>query len=114
MALDQLDKVALRVAAERGLAEMGVGRDETVRRHFEIGEVASSAAGDQDLLAGPIRMIEQQHAPAALPGRQRAHQPGRPGSHDRHVEGFHRRGQLAIAPADYGKWRRMAKSRAGS
>src|SRR6185369_16943843 len=72
---------------KRGLGEMRIGREEAVGRGVDIGEVAAAAAGDQDLLSRPLRMVDQQHPPSALPRDRRAHQP-RPAraEHDR-VEG---------------------------
>jgi hypothetical protein len=51
---------------------------------MQVGEIAAPAARDQDLRAGLVEMVEQQHFCAALPGGQRAHQPGGSGAdHDR-------------------------------
>ena len=41
---------------------------------MEIGEIATSPAGDQDLGANPVGVIEQQDFSAALTGRQGAHE----------------------------------------
>ena len=95
MAFDQGDEVVLRVAAERGLAKMRVGGKKALRRYFKIGEIAAAAARDENLGARLIVMLEQQHAPAAIPGRHRAHEPGRSGADDHHVKRFHRRGNYA-------------------
>ena len=61
MALDQRDEVVLGVAVERGFVEMRIGGEKPVRRAVQVGEVAAPAAGDQDLRAGLVEMIEQQH-----------------------------------------------------
>ena len=64
--LDQRDEVVLGVAGQRRFGEMRIGREEAVRRAMQVGEVAAPAAGDQDLLARLVGMVEQQH-PAAAP-----------------------------------------------
>jgi len=53
---------------------------------MEIGKIAASAAGDQDLGADPVGMVEQQHSPTALAGSQGAHEPRRTGAQDDDVE----------------------------
>ena len=82
MAVDQVDEILRRVAAQRRHGEMAVGRKVALRHGLEIGEVAAAAARDQDLLSGPVGMIDQQHPAAALPRHRRAHQPGAAGAED--------------------------------
>ena len=53
---------------------------------MEIGKIAAAAAGDQDLGADPVGMVEQQDFPAALAGRERAHESRRTGAQDDDVE----------------------------
>ena len=91
MALDHRDEVALGVAAERGFAEMRIGGEKALGRDLEVGEVAASAAGDQNFRARLRAMLEQQHAPAAPPRAHRAHHPGRAGAQHDDVERFHQR-----------------------
>jgi hypothetical protein len=62
------DEVRRRVAGERRDGEMRVGGEEAVGRGVEVGEIAAAAARDQDLLARPVGMVEEEHAAAALPG----------------------------------------------
>jgi hypothetical protein len=59
MALDEGDEIGLGVAAQRGLAEVSVVRQKTIRRTLEIGKIAAPASRDQDLGADPIDMVEQ-------------------------------------------------------
>src|ERR1700683_1676095 len=93
MALDHRDKIPLGVSAKRRLAEMWVVREIALRRvGFEIGEVASASAGDEDFRARLIAMLEKQHATASIPCRHRAHQTGRSSADDRNGEGFYWRG----------------------
>ena len=65
MPLDQREEILRRIAPQRGLGEMRVGGEIAVGSAMDVGEVAAPAAGDQDLLARRIGMIDQQHAPAA-------------------------------------------------
>ena len=60
MALHQRDEIGLRVAAQRRPAEVRVARQKAIRRAVQIGEIAAAAAGDQDLGADPVGMVEQQ------------------------------------------------------
>ena len=55
---------------------MRVGREKTFRRRVDIGEIAAPAAGDQDLLADPLGVLDEQHPATALTGNGRTHQSG--------------------------------------
>src|SRR5258708_7133824 len=89
MPLDHRDEVALGVAAQRRLAEVRIPGNKSLRRHLEIGEVAASAARDEDLLARARAAFQEQDAPAASPGGHRAHQPGGAGPENYNIEQFH-------------------------
>ena len=86
VAADEIDEVGLRVAAQRRRAEVRVAGQEAVGRRGEVGEIAAPAAGDEDLGAGLVGVLEQQDLAAALAGGQRAHQPGGAGAEDDGVE----------------------------
>ena len=75
--LDQRDEVAGRVAGERGLREVRVGGEEVLGCAVEVGEVAAAAAGDEDLFADAIGMIEKEDAAAALACLDGSHKPCR-------------------------------------
>ena len=47
--LDHGDEIGLRVAAQRRSAEVRIAGEESIRRTMKIGEIATPAAGDQDL-----------------------------------------------------------------
>ena len=47
---------------------MRIGREEAIGLGFDIGEIAASAAGDQNFRAGLGIVFEQQHALAARAG----------------------------------------------
>src|SRR5690606_16332670 len=101
MSFDQCEKVVRRKAAERGLREMRIGRNEPVGRGVDVGEVAAPAARDQDLLAGLVGVVEQQHAAPARTRLRSAHQPGRSGAeHYRIVSRLHVRRLRRERPAD--------------
>src|SRR3546814_5583840 len=59
---------------------MRVRRQKAYGGGVEVGEVAAPAARDQYLLAHRLGLVEQQHAPPALPRDRGAHQPGRAGA----------------------------------
>ena len=67
VAINKLYEIARRVSGERALGEMHIGRKVVCRTRIHIGEVATTAAGDQDLLANLVRAFEHHHAFAALP-----------------------------------------------
>ena len=90
VATDQGDEIGRRIAAERGLGEMWIGRKVAIGRGAEIGEVAAPAAGNQDLAARFLIVIDQQHAPTALAGDRGAHHPGAAGTEDDRVIGIER------------------------
>ena len=83
---DTVAKVPWAVAGKRRLGEMRVLRDEIVRARLDIGEVASSAARDADLLGRLARMIEDEHALAILCGPRAAEKAGRTGSEYQRVD----------------------------
>ena len=62
-------KSGRRVARQRRLREMRVGRQETVGRGVQIGEIAPPAARNQDFLARLVGMVDAA-APAARAARQ--------------------------------------------
>ena len=68
MALDQRDEVRRGVAGQRRTGEARIGGQEALGPDITVGEVAAPAAGNQDLLARRLRMIEQEDAAATLPG----------------------------------------------
>ena len=79
VALDQRDKIPLRVARQRGFTEVRVGGDKVFRRDLEIGEIAAAAAGDENFLADFFAAFDYQDAPAAFARFDGAHQTGAPG-----------------------------------
>ena len=67
----------------RRAAEMRVLRQEICRLDIAVGEIAAPAAGNTDLLAEFVIVLDQQNATAALPGLRGAHHACRTGAdHD--------------------------------
>ena len=85
VALDEFDEVPLRVAAQRALAEMGIGRKVAVWGNVQVGEIAAAATRHQDFFADLVRAIQHGHAAAATGGRYGAHQAGGAGSENQRV-----------------------------
>ena len=73
MSPNEADEVGLRVAAERRDAEMRIGRKKLRRGRMEIGEIATSAAGDEDFFAGARGAFEDGDAASTLPCFNSAH-----------------------------------------
>ena len=86
---DQRDEVLRGVAGEGGLGEVWVGGEEVFGAGVEVGEVASAAAGDEDLFAGPVGMIEEEGAAAATGGLDGAHKASCSGSEDEDISVLH-------------------------
>jgi hypothetical protein len=72
MAFHQREEIPLGVAAERGLGEMRVLGKKVFRPAPNVGEVAAPAARNEDLLSGPVGVVDQEDA------RARAARPWRP------------------------------------
>ena len=86
VSLDKFKKMARLVQRQRRLREVRILRNEVGRRAMNVGEVASSATGDEDLPPRLRIVFEQQHATIALARDGRAHQPGRPGAQHDYIE----------------------------
>ncbi len=61
--LDQGDDVGGREAGEGGFGEVRVRGEEVFGAGVDVGEVAAAAAGDEDLLADAVGVIEDEDAP---------------------------------------------------
>ncbi len=86
VALHQGDEIRSAIAAERRNAEMRIGRKKLRRGGMEIGEIASSAAGDPDLLARRLCGFQHQNLAAALTGHSGAHHACRTRTDDDDIE----------------------------
>lgn len=72
VASDQVDKIPLRITREGGFGEMRVLRQEVFRPGIHIGEITAPAAGNTDLLARFLGVIQQQRAGASMGGGHQA------------------------------------------
>ena len=66
--------MARQIERERRLGEMLVFRKKILRSAVDVGEIAASATGDEDLESGLAAMLKQGYAPSALPCRCGAHE----------------------------------------
>jgi hypothetical protein len=89
MALNESDEISRRVAGERGFRKVGVCGEEIVGARVEVGEVAAASAGDEDLFADAVGVVEDEGASAASAGFDGAHESGGSGAEDDYVNGFH-------------------------
>jgi len=80
MFFEQLDEVGGGIARERRLSEMRIPGDEILGGGMKIGEVAATAARDEDFLADAVSALEEQDSFAAFTRLNRAHQAGGAGS----------------------------------
>jgi hypothetical protein len=88
---DEGNKVRRGKTGQNRLAEMAIFGDIVFRRNVEMGEVALSSAGDEDLTADLWGVVEEQDSPAAFSGLAGAHEAGRAGAeYDDVVTSFHR------------------------
>jgi hypothetical protein len=76
VAFDKLQKVSGLIERQRGLGEVGIGRDEVLRRAMDIGEVATASAGDENFSARLRVVFEEKDATVALSGYCGAHETG--------------------------------------
>src|SRR5262249_16937810 len=86
VALHEVDEGARRKAFERRPTEIEVAGEEVRVRRVEVGEIATSAPRDPDLLPDLAIVIDQQHPPPALSRRGRAHHAGGARTDDGDVE----------------------------
>ena len=82
---NQGEEVLRGVAGERGAGEVGVGGEEVFRAGVEVGEVAAASAGDEDLLAGLVGVVEDEGAASAVGGVHGAEEAGGSGAEDQDV-----------------------------
>ena len=73
MFFDERDEVIGRVAGQRGLCEVRIRGDEIFGRAMNVGEIAASAARDEDFLADAVGVFKDGDAASALTGFGGAH-----------------------------------------
>ena len=84
-------------------------------RRVQVGEVAAPAAGDADLLADLLVVVDEHDAPSALPRGRGAHHAGRAGTDhgDLEARGGHGR-RFCLRQASAVRVRMMSARRAAS
>ena len=86
MAFYKLDEILRRIAGEGGSAEMRIVREKTFGARVDIGEIATAAAGDTDLLAELVVVVNEQHRFATLARFGGTHHAGSTGTNDDHIK----------------------------
>ncbi len=99
VAVHQIDKVLLGVAGQRRLAEVGILRQVGVSASLMVGEVAATAATDEDLAARFLGIVEHQHGAAPIARLRRTHQSGRTGPDHHHIDLLHHHSLIKIETA---------------
>ena len=82
---NQGDEVLRGEAGERGLGEVGVGGEEVFRLGVDVGEVAATAAGDENLFAGAVGVLEDEGVATAASSFDGAHEARSAGAKDEDV-----------------------------
>jgi hypothetical protein len=86
VSLDQPEEIPRRVAREGGLWEVGAAAGDVVRgRGAEVGEIAASAAGDENLVAEACLVFEHEHAPTAPASHLGTEKPGGTAANDNDI-----------------------------
>jgi hypothetical protein len=88
MPLDERDEVPRRIAGERRACEVRIGGEETVRSAVDVCEIAAAAAGDEDLFANAVGMIEDEDTAAALTCGDGGHETSCTGAEDEGIACF--------------------------
>ena len=83
---DEGDEVLWREASKRGFGEVRVGAEEVFGFGADVGEVAAAAAGDEDLFAGAVGVVEEEDAAASFAGFDGGHQAGGACAEDHYVK----------------------------
>lgn len=86
MAFNEADKIPRRIADEGGFAKIGIARKIVFRGRVDIGEVASSPAGNGDFPSDLPVVFQQNHLPSPAGSLKSAHQSGRARADNDHVK----------------------------
>ena len=73
MFFDERDEVIGRVSGQRRFCEVWICGNEIFGRAINVGEVAASAAGDEDFFADALGVFQNGDAASALAGFDGAH-----------------------------------------
>ena len=86
--LHQLDELAGGISREGGSAEVRVVGEIIFGAGMEVGEIAATAAGDEDFFSDSMVVLEYKHGAIPQTGRPRAHQARATGANNDDVEGL--------------------------
>ena len=89
MLLGQRDEIRGRVPRQRGFREVFIRGNEIVRLAVNVGEIAASPAGDENLLPDSISMLEHGDTPPAIAGLDGAEESRGPAAKNQGVEFAH-------------------------
>ncbi len=87
VAFDESDEIFWSEAREGGFGEVGVGGEKIFGRGVKVGEIAASAAGDEDFLADAIGEFKEAHTATAFGGFDGAEQASGTGAEDEDIKG---------------------------
>ncbi len=94
---DQRNEIGGGIAGEGRFGKMRVGGDKVLRGAIDVGEVAASAAGDENLFPDAGSVVEQAYPAATLAGLDGAHQSGGAGAQNDGIKSlFHADRSAAI------------------
>jgi hypothetical protein len=68
MSFDESNEIRGSVPRQRGFGEVGIRGYKILRVAIQIGEIAASAAGDQNLFAGTLAALQNGHTAPAFAG----------------------------------------------
>jgi len=85
VAFDHGDKIPLSETTQCGFTKMRIVGQEVMRTDLVVGKVTAAATGHQDLLAGLVGVIDDQHFALPLACLDCTHQPGGAGADDEDV-----------------------------
>ena len=97
MLLHQRDKIRRRVPDQRGFYEVRICRDKVFRLAMKVGEIAASAAGDENLLSRSVSAFEYGNAASPAAGFNRTHEPGGSSAKNQGVISVNVRGHSSLA-----------------
>jgi hypothetical protein len=84
--LNETDEIRGRVAREGRFCEMGIGGEKIAGLRVQIRKVAAAPAGDEDLFAGTLSVLEQRDTAAAAAGFNGGHEARSARAEDEDIE----------------------------
>jgi hypothetical protein len=93
MFLDERKKIAGREAGQGGFGEVGIGGKEIFGRGVNVGEIATTTAGDEDFFADAVGMLDDRDAATTFASFDGAEKAGGASAEDQNVKGT---GQMGL------------------